>query len=666
MTLDYFKKLIDPLRELDETGFLCQIGQGIDAVIVHCFPYIAMVVADNLAANQMCSIIGQGKGIGKRCRICDCSKLYQITNTFIYRDPNLTENIFREFDVLMTKKDEIVQTANEFKVLPGLNFFIDVGKHNLKHKLTRGFHDLFPPDILHTLLLGMVLNCISWSVNIFLIIDQIQNSYMLSAIDTYIKEFPLLSISPYLSCNFSEGITNNFQSNKNTADKGTGMASGSIPAWKLPNLLFKLMFSIAININIDIKQKYLQKLDVFKIISLACKSVLYLTWLMDKKKSYSKVDLEDLSNLIKNCRESMFKLYELKGVLTNYQNCKGNLSILKTLPTPHFNDLKSHLLEHMPEYIQLFGKHETNTEKTERHHIEIKKKYRGTNKKGNVSVEIVRHIKRDLFISGFKIAEKCSNNIYKKIDEIFSFKKTHSSSSIIITYPMVLQKYTNLRLYICNLLPDLNSFVKYFNPYIANLLEYNHDKYTILLHNAITCSGNSDVEKFIIHANNEYKMYKTDNPYFSTLEVSFIDIDNFIHVKVLAILGIQNNNVNKEIKFHLLIVKLRLSNGKLRDPHLPYDVYEYEYEGKAIHPKFVEVETVNFPSCMLPLESDQTDKAKNMDTLKFYHVKVFTKDYFKIKTEEVRNQEVINENLYLDEEENCDYDDFENYDNDDI
>jgi hypothetical protein len=91
MTLDYFEKLIDPFRKLDETGFLCQIGQGSDTKIVHCFPYIAMVVADNLAANQMCSIIGQGKGIGRRCRICDCSELYRITNKFIYRDPNLTE-----------------------------------------------------------------------------------------------------------------------------------------------------------------------------------------------------------------------------------------------------------------------------------------------------------------------------------------------------------------------------------------------------------------------------------------------------------------------------------------------------------------------------------------------------------------------------------------------
>ena len=89
----------------------------------------------------------------------------------------------------------------------------------------------------------------------------------------------------------------------------------------------------------------------------------------------------------------MFKLYELKGVLYNYSKHKCNL------PIPRFNDLKSHMLEHMPEYIKLFGKHETNTEKTERHHIEIKKKYRGTNKKGNasnVSVQIARQLKKKL------------------------------------------------------------------------------------------------------------------------------------------------------------------------------------------------------------------------------------------------------------------------------
>jgi len=332
-----------------------------------------MVVADNLAANQMSSIIGQGKGTGRRCRICDCSELHDTSNEFIYRDSKLTEKIFKEFNVLMTKRDKIVEEAIEYKVLPGPNFFIDVGNQNLKNELTKGFHDLFPTDVLHTLLLGMVLNCISWCVNIFLIIDKIQSSHILSAIDTYIKEFPLLSISPYLSCNFSEGITKYFQDNKNTADKGTGMASGCIPAWKFPDLLFKLMFAIDINIEITVND--LKKLKIFEIISLACKSVLYLTWLMDTKKSYSNEDLNDLSTLIKNCRISMFKLYELKGVLYNYSKHKGNL------PIPRFNDLQSHMLEHMPEYIKLFGKHETNTEKTERHHIEIKKNIEGLIKK---------------------------------------------------------------------------------------------------------------------------------------------------------------------------------------------------------------------------------------------------------------------------------------------
>jgi len=229
---------------------------------------------------------------------------------------------------------------------------------------------------------------------------------------------------------------------------------------EVSDLLFKLIFAIDINIEITVND--LKKLKIFEIISLACKSVLYLTWLMDTKKSYSNEDLNDLSSLIKNCRISMFKLYELKGFLYNYQIHKGNLSILKTLSIPRFNDLKSHLLEHMPEYIKLFGKHETNTEKTERHHIEIKNKYRGTNKKGNVSnvsVQIVRHIKKDLFISGFKISEKNNNNVYEKVDEIFNFKNTHSSSYVSITYPMDLKRLvsTALRPYISYLLHDLSS-----------------------------------------------------------------------------------------------------------------------------------------------------------------------------------------------------------------
>jgi hypothetical protein len=72
---------------------------------------------------------------------------------------------------------------------------------------------------------------------------------------------------------------------------------------------------------------------------------------------------------------------------------------------------------------------------------------------------------------------------------------------------------------------------------------------------------------------------------------------------------------------------------------------------------------VNFPSCMLPLESGQKDIAKNMNKLKFYNVEVFTKDYYKINNE---NEEVLKENFnfeercdddsYLEEEDHCDDD----------
>ena len=69
---------------------------------------------------------------------------------------------------------------------------------------------------------------------------------------------------------------------------------------------------------------------------------------------------------------------------------------------------------------------------------------------------------------------------------------------------------------------------------------------------------------------------------------------------------------------------------------------------------------------MLPLESGQKDIAKNMDKLKFYNVEVFTKDYYKINTEKVTNEEEehCHDDLNLEEEEHCDDDNYENYDYD--
>ena len=65
---------------------------------------------------------------------------------------------------------------------------------------------------------------------------------------------------------------------------------------------------------------------------------------------------------------------------------------------------------------------------------------------------------------------------------------------------------------------------------------------------------------------------------------------------------------------------------------------------------------------LLPLESGQYDKAKVMDTLKFYNVEVFTKDYYKINTEKVTNEEVhCDDDLNLEEEDHCDDDEHYNY-----
>ena len=53
-----------------------------------------------------------------------------------------------------------------------------------------------------------------------------------------------------------------------------------------------------------------------------------------------------------------------------------------------------------------------------------------------------------------------------------------------------------------------------------------------------------------------------------------------------------------------------------------------------------------------------------MDKLKFYNVEVFTKDYYKINTEKVTNdkEEHCHDDLNLEEEKQCDDDNYENYD----
>ena len=341
-------------------------------------------------------------------------------------------------------------------------------------------------------------------MNIIVSIDKIQGSknFILSSIDWHIKNFTLLSISPYISCNFADGISKHFQPKKNACEKGTGMVSGSIPAWKLPDLLFKLFFAIDANMNViktfNNSNKILKTVEIFNIISLACSSVLYLIWLLKSVKQYSEVDLENLLKVKNKCRLYMFQLYELKGYLLSYITEKENCCTFQKYPKPVFNDIKSHLLEHIPRYIKIFGIHETNTEKAELHHKEIKKQYNSTNKNTKVDIEIVKQIKKKKFISAFKdigILQSKTKLKEKSFNSYYCFKRTHGTSAIALKeFPIPINSScVSLRSYVSELI-TLNLFKQ-------KLIQYIESKYTnkaivnyqFSFYNAITCSGNKDL-----------------------------------------------------------------------------------------------------------------------------------------------------------------------------
>ena len=340
-------------------------------------------------------------------------------------------------------------------------------------------------------------------------------------------------------------------------------------------------------------------------------------------------------------------------------------------------------------YIKIFGIHETNTEKAELHHKEIKKQYHSTNKNTKVDIQIVKQIKKNLFISAFKDIGLLKSKTKLKemsLNSDYCFKRTHGTSAIVLKeFPISSNSSCiSLRPYVSELI-TLNIFKQKFNQFIEN--KYTNEdivNYQFSFYNAITCSGNKDLESFIIHANNSYKKYEIVNPFFSNLEVSYADSEEYVVVKVLAILGIKNKSEDI-IKFNLFIAKLEETKEVGLRQHLPYSVYQYIYNN-GIHPEFIEVEAVNFPSCIIPFDliksvtdlnisvTDSKTSIKyketlnNIKTLKYYKFEVFSKDYFQINAYELNlpeenekrryNLDLHEEELESDDndyDENCDY-----------
>ena len=152
-------------------GARLQVGQGTSARTETFFPLLMCVVTDNQGAH---SCIGcMATGCAHPCRLCTSTSQQTLFDEIVpLRDPNLTLNMqevaWRAFGKKIRKEERTVEEDTALKWC-GKNSIHPIPSALLALKKPYVGHNAFlyvPPDILHTVLAGIMRNWIFWTITI--------------------------------------------------------------------------------------------------------------------------------------------------------------------------------------------------------------------------------------------------------------------------------------------------------------------------------------------------------------------------------------------------------------------------------------------------------------------------------------------------------------------
>lgn len=263
---------------------------------------------------------------------------------------------------------------------------------------------------MHTVLKGFVEDAIAWTVVCLYALSDIDWEYSdnMNLIDKRIKQFPVnqsLVVFPNNpNLRWCEGISHLFKNSwRRKGDSITGFfANGSIEAWKLPQLLFQLIFCINKRIcpfdtewsKKFLKQEWLKnknvEWNVGQTIINSLASVLEVHFVC-RKTVLTESDIETrLPNIIGNARTHMTTLRLLKHALTTALKKKKNQPEddskkrkgQKDPEDQEYGGIKHHLAIHIPYFKRKYGAdmRTTDTELAEREHKVQKVVFEHTNK----------------------------------------------------------------------------------------------------------------------------------------------------------------------------------------------------------------------------------------------------------------------------------------------
>jgi hypothetical protein len=415
LTFKYFQNVLQPYLDLEKCGFLLKVSHGEKSETTVTYPYFSFNFGDNKSSDNLASVNSACNGA--KCRICNEKNL----NRFSSKSKNWDYRNHFEHKTLVEKKEQqrkqiFIKTLGkksykktdyesklekeivDLNIIGGSSFMFRLGDIYNLNGIHPGHALMSPPDKLHSFEKGDVENTLTWICQIIYALEKMigTDATLMQQLDESIINFPIVQpIMPFDIIRFPNGISPIFKQERckpGSASKGTGMATGGMPAHDLIGLLFQTQLGIGVHNRIippkipipdNDPRRPLRKIlcsnrnkqtdlewNVQSVILNACQSVIDVHVGLSKKGGYAESDISDLEYLIEKMRAHLRKLYECRNDLMQYANgVKGKDIILV-----RFNGHKNHLMEHMGMFMSYFAPDSNifNTEQSEHFHIPIK------------------------------------------------------------------------------------------------------------------------------------------------------------------------------------------------------------------------------------------------------------------------------------------------------
>ena len=398
--------------------------------LYHFYPCISLILGDGPAQKEICGVYG-GSFTRRNCTYCVC----KVTEDQIYREGIIGK---RNSDYMIQKCEEVnnfvfdneekspfikrcLQELKNWCIYPWVNSF-----HNAPFGVGGNIYNATPPDLMHTILAGIMKGETIWILNIIRMIGIYDKKYTsnMSILDERFTKF--IAIHPS-SENFipweyfRNGISQFVDDSSSKRNKTTGTFSG-FRSKAFISIIFQLYFCLcnddSILPNTALYKVFIKKdraitiRNLLKIVKGCLLSTLDVYFDL-KQLSYTETDINNLQSKIYGMVDYINSLWKIKQALTNSDRIY------------HMSN-NIHKVVHLPDYIRLRGnmiQQDTGTYETS-HKTKTKEIYSRSNKDKSILYGSMLENATLQHLEKFcKFAEDCTSMTYEEQKVQYQYPK---------------------------------------------------------------------------------------------------------------------------------------------------------------------------------------------------------------------------------------------------